>query len=85
MKAIKDKIKKDAKEYYGDDLNIVQVYADPKVSNCYVCRVEDDQGNWCFIVNYNFGKSIHKAMIEDGIGLEPGQKISKKLFGDLQF
>lgn len=84
-KSIKNLISKQAKEYYGKKLNIVQVYPDPKVSNTYIVRVEDDQGNWCFVVNYGYGDSIDDAMIDDFIELEPKQKINKSMFGDLRF
>lgn len=84
-KGLLTRIQADAKKYYGEELNIVQLYADPKVANCYVVRVEDKTGNWCFVVNYGYGDDINQAMIEDHIELKPGQKITKRDFGDLRF
>jgi hypothetical protein len=78
-------VKKQAAEYYGKELNIVQTYADPKVSDCWVVRVEDKGGNWCFVFNTSFGKTLDDWMLEDGIDLEPGQKITSKLFGSPRF
>ena len=86
MKTIKNKITADAEKYYGYKPNIVQVYPDPKVDDCYVVRVEGgEMDNWCFVVNYGYGDDIDDAMIEDCVDLEPGQKINKGMFGELKF
>jgi hypothetical protein len=84
-KLLLEKVKKQAAKYYGKELNIVQTYQDPNVPECWVVRVEDVSGNWCFVFNTAFGKTLDDWMIEDGIELEAGQKITKKHFGELRF
>ena len=69
-------------KYYGMKMNIVQIYADPKVSNCYIVRFETKKDNFACVINFDYGDD---PMIEDGIELEPGQKITYKMFGDPQF
>ncbi len=80
---LKSKIQKYCDEYYGYKLNIAQIYPDPKVNNCYVVRFEGGKfsDNFACILNFDYDD----PMIEDSIDLNPGQKITKKMFGDLQF
>ena len=81
---IKKMIKEGEQDYYGRELNVVQIYRDPKVPASYVCRVEDDS-NWCFIVNIGYGNTLDEAMVEDCIELQPNEKISDQMFGELKF
>lgn len=83
-KQILELIKAGEQGYYGRELNVVQIYRDPKVSSCFVCRVEDDSENWCFVINLMYGDTLEAVMLEDCIELEPGQKINKTMFGDLR-
>lgn len=66
-------------KYYGSKMNIVQIYPDPKVDNCYVIRFKQGDQNFACILNFNY----EDYMIDDGIELEPKQKITKKMFGEL--
>ena len=77
------KIQEYCDKYYGYVVNIAQIYPDPKVNNCYVVRFENGEysDNFACVLNFNF----EDPMIEDGIELEPGQKITKKMFGNLNF
>lgn len=81
-KSTKEKIQRYVNGYYESNMNIVQVYPDPKVHNCYVVRFEDEQGNWCCVLNFDYE---NEPMIEDGVDLEDGQKITKRMFGELRF
>jgi hypothetical protein len=84
-KKVMDMIKKGQQEYFGQELNVVQIYQDPNVAGCYVCRVEDDNGNWCFVLNLRYGSTLDDCMIEDSVELKPGEKITSKLFSKPRF
>jgi len=81
---IRKMIKDGEQAYYGKELNVVQIYRDPKVQTSYVCRVEDDN-NWCFILNIDYGTTLEEAMFEDYIELKPNEKINSQMFGELKF
>jgi len=68
-------------DYYGYIPNIVQTMKDPKVDGCYVFRCEGgEEDNWCFVVNFHDGNSLHEWMIDDAVTLEPGEKLKKSMF-----
>jgi hypothetical protein len=89
--SLKTAVQETVDKYYGQKMNVVQIYKDPKVEDCYVVRFNDEQGNWCCVLNFGYVKygepntDSDEAMIEDSIPLEPGQKISKDLFGEPRF
>jgi len=80
------KIQEYLDKYYGYTVSIVQIYPDPKVSRCYIVRIGNDSdgapANFACIINFHYESD---PMVDDGVELEPGQKITKKMFGDPQF
>ena len=91
---LKKEIQAIVDKYYDRKMNIVQIFRDPNMEDRgYVVRFEDENGNWCCVLNlgyidYPIGDDpvdTDDTMIEDGVDLEPGQKISKKMFGALRF